>query len=108
VRGDATLLTRAVEAFVDITSRGSPPGACIEIDVRSEDDVAVEIRIGDSGGMLRDEPSIDPLTVSGLPVYVALQIIMAHGATVRLLPSSTAPCVVVTLPATGRTSLSVV
>jgi K+-sensing histidine kinase KdpD len=104
-RGDLGLLDRSLSALIDATTRGAPPGACVEVTLREraagEGTLPIEIGIALHGTVAEDGAaagSLDALESAGLGVYVALRAVEAHGGTLEVIPTSSLPRIVVSLP----------
>jgi len=98
--GDVELLLRALTALVEITARASRQGACIEV-ATSVVDGACHVAIGTRGDEPSDEP-LDPLSASGLTVFVAARIAEVSGGSLQTLATSGAPRMVLRLPPPGE------
>ena len=103
VDGDADLLAQALHAIVDACARGAPAGTSIEIVTRLSADGApseVLIEIGQIGTTPSgpETSSLDALSSAGIRVYVALQIVRAHGGSLKVIPTATMPRALMRLP----------
>lgn len=104
--GDEKLLARAIEAFVDVSARGSCSGSCIEVGAHArpsrveQGTEMIELTVGLRG--LQTEaapiPSIDALSSGGLGVYLAQRVIEGHGGSVAVVPTSTVPRILMLVP----------
>jgi signal transduction histidine kinase len=103
VEGDADLLAQSLHAIVDACARGAPAGTSLEIVVRMSADDApaeVEIEVGQVGTAPAgpETSSLDALSSAGIRVYVALQIVRAHGGSLKVIPTATMPRALMRLP----------
>jgi two-component system sensor histidine kinase BaeS len=102
VRGDGNLVVRLFEVLVDVSMRGAPLGACVEVMLHrpDEDPSTIEIEVGLKGTVAKGPPTptLDSLANGGLGIYVAFQVALAHGGSLLIVPTATNPRVRVRLP----------
>lgn len=99
VRGDVALLSHAVLAVVDAVGRGAPRASAIDLSLDVASGSGVEIFAIVRGDARSDEPA-DPLSVSGISVFVASRIAAAHGGELRAFAGATVPSIAMVLPTT--------
>lgn len=108
-KGDTALLTRSLDALVDVCARGATGGSCIEIMVRTVPSAgsdgapsteAIEIVVGLRGveGTAPPVASIASLASGGLGAYLALRVFEGHGGSLMVVPTATVPRVLALLP----------
>jgi K+-sensing histidine kinase KdpD len=106
IMGDSRLIARSLDALIDVCARGAPRGACVEIEVRAASEGAdsaaktIEIEVGLRGtvGNAPATSSLDAVANGGLGIYIALQMAVAHGGSLHIVPTATVPRVFVRLP----------
>ncbi len=99
IAGDATLLDRAVAALVDACARGARSGSVIEV-VAHQTDGAVEIVVGVRGTVDAASPeALDALDSAGLGICLAMRVAHAHGGTLSVVATDSAPRFVLRVPA---------
>lgn len=107
--GDSRLIARSLDALVDVCARGAPRGACVEIEVRApskdsdsaasaERTIEIEVGLGGTVGNGPATSSLDAVANGGLGIYIALQMAVAHGGSLHIVPTATVPRVFVRLP----------
>ncbi len=123
VSADSELIQLALRQLLDNAAKYSPPGSEIEVDVRSQDGF-VTVRVWNDGRMItrserekifdrfyRGSQTRDLAPGSGLGLYVARKIALAHGGTLQLEPEiagKRGTAFLLTLPAVKSEALTAV
>lgn len=99
ITGDVALLDRAVEALVEACARGARSGSVIELSAQQVDAV-VEIVVAVRGAIdaIATETSLPALDSTGLGIYLALRVARAHGGTLGVVATDSAPRLVLRVP----------
>ncbi len=108
MNGDAELLTRSLDALIDASARGVPPGTCIELAARVTNAEqatgatieVIEIEIGQRGTVAAgpETDALDAFGTGGLGPYLAQEAALLHGGSLVVIPTSTMPRALLRLP----------
>jgi len=103
--GDGELLKRALDALIDASARGAPPGTCIELVARVTSGergsgATIEIEIGQRGTVAAgpETDALDAFGTGGLGLYLAQEAAQLHGGSLVVIPTSTMPRALLRLP----------
>jgi signal transduction histidine kinase len=108
VRLDRNRFEQVLLAVLGNAIDASPPGGCVTVRTRNDDDKQTIIQVEDQGSGMTDatrERAFDPFFTTkrenvGLGLTMANTVVTQHGGTVTLTPGATGgTCVTITLPA---------